>query len=207
MRKAFILGVCSLMLAAPAASAQASAGMKIAYINMQQLFQVAPGRAEAAATLEKEKLSAQDQFKAMQDSMAKLVEVFEKDQATMTDAVKKTRTQALTAKQTSFQERAQRLEQAAQEREADLLAPIQDLMQKALEDYRTENGYTLIFDIGQAGIVAIDKNLDITDRVASRLAKMPAPKAVAAPVKAPAGPVASPAGAGPKKPPAGPPTQ
>lgn len=194
------------MLAAPAVSAQAT-GVKVAYINMQQLFQVAPGRAEAAALLEKEKLAANDQFKAMQDSMAKMMEAFEKDQATMTDAVKKTRTTAITTKQAQFQERAQKLEAAHNEREADLLAPIQELMQKALEDFRTEGGYTVIFDIAQAGIVAIDKNLDQTDKVMTRLAKMPAPKAAAASTttapKTPTGPVANPAGA--KKPPTGPP--
>lgn len=208
MRKAFILGVCSLMLAAPAVSAQAT-GVKVAYINMQQLFQVAPGRTEAANILEKEKASMQVEFKAMQDSMAKEVEAFDKDQATMTDAVKKTRTQALQARQTRYQERAQKMEQTAQEREQDLLAPIQELMQKALEDFRAEGGYTVIFDIAQAGIVAIDKNLDQTDKVMTRLAKMPAPKAAAAASstapKTPVGPVANPAGA--KKPPTGPPTR
>ncbi|MBC8085753.1 MAG: OmpH family outer membrane protein [Phycisphaerae bacterium] len=205
MRKAFILGVCSLVLAAPAASAQAT-GFKVAYINMQQLFQVAPGRAEAAATLEKEKGVMADQYKAMQDSMAKLVEAFEKEQASMTAEAKKTRTTALQTKQTTFEERLQKMQAAAQEREADLLAPIQELMQKALEDYRTENGYTVIFDIAQAGIVAIDKNLDVTERVGARLSKMAAPKAAAAAVKAPTGPVSTPAGAGPKKPPT-PPTR
>ncbi len=200
MRKAFILGVCSLMLAAPAASAQAT-GFKVAYINMQQLFQVAPGRAEAAATLEKEKGVMNDQVKAMQDTMAKLVETFEKEQTTMTPAAKTERTKLLQTKQTSFEERLQKMQNTTQEREQDLLAPIQELMQKALEDFRAEGGYTVIFDIAQAGIVAVDKNLDMTDRVATRLAKLPAPKVIAAPVKAPvAGPV-SPAGAGPKKPP------
>lgn len=204
MRKAFLTGVCSLMLIAPAASAQAPAGVKLALINMQQLFQVAPGRTEAAAALDKEKAKANDEFKVMQDSMTKMLEAFEKDQATMTPEVKKTRTAAITTKQSSYQERAQKLEQSLQEKEADLLAPIQELMQKVLEDYRAENGYAMIFDISAgAGLVAIDKNLDKTEAVASRLSKMPAPKAAAttaAPApKTPAGPVANPAG--PKKPP------
>lgn len=201
MRKGFILGVCSLMLAAPAVSAQAT-GVKVAYINMQLLFQVAPGRAEAASLLEKEKATMNVEYKAMQDSMAKLVEAFEKDQTTMTPDAKKTRTAALATKQSAYQERAQKMEQSAQERESELLAPIQELMQKALEDFRTDGGYTVIFDIAQAGIVAIDKNLDQTDKVQARLIKMPAPKAVItapASTKAPTGPAANPAG--PRKPP------
>ena len=192
------------MLIAPAASAQATGGAKLALINMQQLFQVAPGRTEAAATLDKEKAKANDEFKAMQDSMTKMLEAFEKDQATMAADVKVTRTKAIQTKQTSYQERAQKLEAALQEREADLLQPIQELMQKVLEDFRAENGYAMIFDISAgAGLVAIDKNLDQTEKVMARLSKMPAPKAAAATTapapKTPAGPVANPAG--PKKPP------
>lgn len=201
MRKAFILGVCSLALAAPAASAQGAAGAKIGYINMQALFQVAPGRVEAAAVLDKEKTKLNDEYKAMQDSMTKLVDAFDKEQATMTPAAKTERTKMLAAKQAGFEERVQKMQASTQEREADLLEPIQELMQKVLEDFRTENGYTVIFDVAQAGIVAIDKNLDVTDKVSTRLAKMPAPKTIAAPAKTPVGPVANPAGAGAKKPP------
>ena len=69
-----------------------------------------------------------------------------------------------------------------------------------LDDIRQEDGYAMIIanDPGQSVIVAADKNLDITDRVVSRL------RAVAAANKTNAmqkGAPASPAGVVPKKPP------
>ncbi|MCX5760269.1 MAG: OmpH family outer membrane protein, partial [Gemmatimonadetes bacterium] len=86
----------------------------------------------------------------------------------------------------------------------------------ALEDVRKEEGLTMIFDVGAQSnpIVAIDKNLDITDKVLVKLRTMPVPQvampqpakpsapAAAKPAAPAAGPVAAPAGAAkPKIPP------
>lgn len=207
MRKLFTAGVCTLLLTAAATSANAQAtGMKIAYINSQQLFQVAPGRVEAAAQFQKEGAAAQEKFKAMEDTIAKLSEAYDKETVTLTKAEK---LKALTDKRNAYQEEAQKMNAALDDRQNELMQPIQELMQKVLEDYRAENGLSFIFDVASgAGIAAIDKNLDKTDVIAARLAKMPAPKInaagtaapkAAAPKPAPTGPTTSPAGI--KKPP------
>ncbi|MEO7998445.1 MAG: OmpH family outer membrane protein [Gemmatimonadaceae bacterium] len=197
MRKFFTTGVCSLLLAATAASAQAQTGMKIAYVNSQQLFQVVPGRVEAAAQLQKEGAAAQEVFKAMEDTIAKLSDAYEKESALLPKAEK---LKVLKDKQNAFQERADKIKAQLDDRQGELQQPLQEMMQKALEDYRAENGLTMIFDVASGqGIAAIDKNLDKTDIIAARLAKMPAPKAAAA-TKAPTGPAVAPAGLT-KKPP------
>lgn len=198
MRKLFVTGVCTLLLSASANLAQAQAVPKFAYINSQQLFQVVPGRAEAAAALQKESLAAQDQFKAMQDSMVKLTAAFEAETLVLPKAEK---LKLVKDKQAAFQERYDKLQSSLQERETDLQQPLQELMQKVIEDYRSENGLTMIFDVASGqGIAAIDKNLDKTDVIMARLAKMPAPKGMTAKAPiAPNGPTAKPAGV--KKPP------
>lgn len=206
MRKLFTTGVCTLLLAATSASAEAQAtGLKIAYINSQQLFQVAPGRVEAAAQFQKEGAAAQEKFKAMEDTIAKLSEAYEKETVVLTKAEK---LKTLTDKRNAYQEQAQKMNAALEDRQNDLMQPIQELMQKVLEDFRAENGLAMIIDVASGqGIAAIDKNLDKTDVIAARLAKMPAPKITAAgaasttaPKAAPAGPTTAPAGIT-KKPP------
>ncbi|MEO7362993.1 MAG: OmpH family outer membrane protein [Gemmatimonadaceae bacterium] len=200
MRKFFTTGVCTLLLAASAVSAQAQAVPKFAYVNSQQLFQVVPGRVEAAAQLAKEGAAAQEIFKAMEDTITKLNDAYEKEQVMLTKAEK---LKARKDKETAFNERAEKIRAQLDERQGELQQPLQELMQKVLEDYRTEFGYTMIFDVASGqGIAAVDKNLDITDKVSARLAKMTAPKAAAAgsATKAPAGPAVAPAGLT-KKPP------
>ena len=74
-----------------------------------------------------------------------------------------------------------------------------------VDDIRVEDGYAIILDNapGAGNIVSADKNLDITDRVVSRLRATPAAK-IAAPATKPGAP-AAPAGVG--KPPIKPPTE
>ena len=205
MRKFFVTGVCTLVLAASAVTANAQAGFKLAYINSQQLFQVVPGREAAAAQLQKEQAALQDQFKAMQDTIAKFQDAYNKETAPLPQAEK---LKALKEKEALFNDRADKIRAANEDRTAELQQPLMELIQKAIEDYRIEMGYTLILDVASGqGIAAIDKNLDVSDKISARLIKMPAPKITAAGAgveaatkkPATAGPAVNPVG--PKKPP------
>ena len=205
MRKFCVTGMCTLLLAASAVTANAQAGVKVAYVNSQQLFQVVPGRAEAAAQLAKEQAVAQDQFKAMADTLTKLQEAYTKE----TDLLKQAeKLKVFKDKENALNERADKIRAAIDERTADLQQPLMEMIQKVLEDYRTETGLTMIFDVASGqGIAAIDKNLDITDKVSARLARMTAPKINAAGTAGATKPAAKPTTGpavnpiGPKKPP------
>ena len=210
MRKLFVTGMGSLILAASAATAQAQAGAKIAFVNSQQLFQVVPGRAEAAAAYDKVQASAQEQAKAMQDTITKLQDAYTKEKEAIPQAEK---LKVWKDKENVFQERMQKLQATVEDRQNELQQPLMELIQRALEDYRQEMGYTVILDLASGqGIAAIDKNMDVTDKVAARIAKLPAPKvtaeggAASPAAKKPAttGPAVNPVGA--KKPPV-PPTK
>ena len=87
------------------------------------------------------------------------------------------------------------------------MAPITDQVKKVIDDIRVEDGYAIILDNapGAGNIVSADKNLDITDRVVSRLRATPATK-IAAPAATKPGAPASPAGVT-GRPPVKPPTQ
>ena len=89
----------------------------------------------------------------------------------------------------------------------EVMAPITDQVKKVIDDIRVEDGYAIILDNapGAGNIVSADKNLDITDRVVSRLRATPAAK-IAAPAATKPGAPASPAGVT-GRPPVKPPTQ
>ena len=61
--------------------------------------------------------------------------------------------------------------------QAELIQPIFDRINKVLGDIRVEDGYTAILDVnpgnGAGTVVALDKNLDITDRVIARVKALP----------------------------------
>ncbi len=207
--RALLGAFLSLLIVPVVASAQGSAA-KFAYVDTRELMDKAPGRTDADAQWKKEAQGFQDQVSRMQDSLQAMIASYQKAEATLTAAAKDARQKSIGDKEQEYQTRTQALDLQAQQRQAQLLQPIIDQIKVALEDVRKEEGLTAIFDVGSQGnpIVAIDKNLNITDKVLVKLRSMPAPQ-VAAPAAAPAkpatppaGPVSAPAGAAkPKIPP------
>ena len=172
------------------ASAQAQ---KHAYIQSSILLDQAPGRADAEAQFAKEQAPVQEQIKRMSDSLNAMVAAFEKRQATLTAAQRDAEAKVIQGKEAAYQQRAQELQQKAQARQNELVQPILDRVKLAIEDVRVEGGYSFIFNIEQGSpIVAYDKNLNVTDRVLSKLrsgatAAGPAKPAAGAPAPAPSG--------------------
>jgi outer membrane protein len=189
---ALALTICAL----GASSASAQGGIKVAYIDSRQVLEQAPGRAALEAQLQKQMEPYEKRMGIMQDSMKAMLTAYQKDQATLTAAVKTQREEAIARKQTAFAEEAEQLQQKAAEARETISRPLMEMFNRVLNEVRAEDGYAFVFDVGsQAGqiIVAADKNLDITEKIIARLRTAAAAKPAATPAK-PAGPVAAPTG-------------
>ena len=145
-------------------------GVKVAYVQTSVLLEQAPGRADAEAQFEKETGTYRDQIKRMSDSLNAMVASFEQRQASLAAAARDAQAKNITAKQQEYQRRTQELEQKAQGRQNELVQPILDKIKAAIEEVRVEGGYAMIFNADQGSpIVAVDKSLNVTDRVLTRL--------------------------------------
>jgi outer membrane protein len=156
-------------------------GLKVAYVQTSVLLEQAPGRAEAEAQFEKETGTYRDQIKRMSDSLTAMIADFQKRSTTLTPAARETQGKGIQAKEAEYQRRSQELEQKAQGRQNELVQPILDKIKGAIEEVRAEGGYAMIFNADQGSpIVAVDKSLNVTDRVLSKLkgttAAAPAPR-------------------------------
>jgi outer membrane protein len=214
MRSILRATVIALVLAVMANTAKAQqAAFKIAYVNTQALMDAAPGRAAAEAILSKEGDGYRAQMQKMQDSINAMLAKYQKDEPTLSATAKDTRQAAIQSLETDAQADQLKFQQAMQQHSTEVYAPIMDVVKKVLDDIRREDGYAMILanDPQTTPIVAADKNLDITDRVVSRLKATPAssvkivdpsaaPAAAPAPKK-PAGAPAAPAGVTSHKPP------
>ena len=161
-------------------------GLKVAYVQTSLLLDQAPGRAEAEAQFEKETGTYRDQIKRMSDSLNAMIADFQKRSASLTATARETQGKGIQAKEAEYQRRTQELEQKAQGRQNELVQPILDKIKQAIEDVRIEGGYAMIFNADQGSpIVAVDKNLNVTDRVLTKLrgstAAAPAPRPSTAP--------------------------
>ena len=184
--RAAIVAVVSLAFAAAPAHAQV---LKLGYINSAQILAQAPGRAEAEAQFDKEVVAYRAQLQRMNDSLNALAAAFDKDAPSLDSATRERRGLAVRTRETEYQNRARALDSTMQTRQAELVRPIMDQVQKVIEMIRSEDGYSMILDVGSQAsvVVAADKKLDLTDKVLARLKTMPAPGITGGPVTTPAG--------------------
>ncbi len=210
MRPMFRATVIALVLSVIAGSANAQqAPIKIAYVNTQALMEAAPGRAAIEAQLNKEGDGYKAQVDKMQDSINTMLTKYQKDEPTLSATAKESRQKTIQSVETDFQAMQLRFQTAFNQHSTEAMAPVLDVVRKVLDDIRSEDGYAVIFsnDPQTTTIVSADKNLDITDRVVSRLKATPAsavkaadPSAAAA--KKAAGAPPAPAGVTRRPPPA-----
>ena len=192
-----------ILLAAPAA-----AQTKVAYVDTRKILQEMPGRNEVEARYRSEVEGLQSREKTMVDSLNAMVAAFEKDSATLSATQRTERFTRLQEFDGRYRDTLQVLQNEAQQKQGEMMQPLFYQIKIALEDVRRAEGVAMIFDMGaQANpIVAMDKNLDLSDKVIARIRTMPqARPAQPAPTTRPpaAAPATRPPAAGPTGQPAG----
>src|SRR4051812_45618751 len=182
MRALFRAAPVALTLLTVMALPARAQGAKVAYVQTALLLDQAPGRAEAEAQFEKETVGYRDQIKRMSDSLDTMVAAYPKRQPSLAAATREAQEKELQTKQQEYQRRSAELEQKAQGRQNELVQPILDKVKAAIEEVRVEGGYAMIFNADQGSpIVAVDKSLNVTDRVLSKLKGTTASAPTAAP--------------------------
>ena len=179
-----VIRAASLALLAVAATAgfsSAQTNPKFGFINSAAILAEAPGRAEAETRFKNEVTAYQAQLQRMSDSLQTMAATFDKDASRLDSATRVTRAKVIQDREADYQNRARQLDQAMQTRQAELIRPIMENLQKVIEQVRAEDNYAMIFDVASqtSVIVAADKSLDITQKVLARVKAAPAPKPAA----------------------------
>ena len=174
--------VALVLTAVAGGSAAAQTAPKIGYVNSAAILAQAPGRAEAEAQFNNEVKAYQAQLQRMSDSLQMLAANFDKEAPKLDSATRETRAKSIRSKETDYQTRARQLDEQMQNRQAELVRPIMENLQKIIEAVRAEDKYSMIFDVGSQTsiIVAADKSLDITPKVLARVKAAPKPVATPA---------------------------
>ena len=162
-----ILFVATIVLSLPGAAV--AQDLKIGYINVQQVLEEAPGAREARDELEAEVATYQTELEQLSTELDDLVTKYEQQQALFSPAARQTREADIRAKQQAMQERAAVIEQRHGLRQQELLQPIMDRINTAIEEIRVEGSYSLIIDASTGVVVAADPLFDLTQEVSARL--------------------------------------
>jgi len=169
MRRALTLAAATFLALGLGRPVQAQSGIKIGYINSQQIIQEAPGAQQARDSLEQQLSEYRTEVQSMGEELQRMIQQYEQQQMTLSEEARQSREEEIRQQQQAYQERIQQLENQAAQRQQELVAPIMERINAVIEDIRREGSYTMIFDVAAQGIIAADPGLDLTAEVIRRL--------------------------------------
>lgn len=151
-----------------------SAGVKLGFVNAAALLKGMPGYAQAESTWTKGAEVANNDAQKLRAVFDTAVAQYQQAQAMMTPSNRTAKERQLQAQQDSLQSKLEQLRNKVGALERELLQPLQERLRAIIDGIRAEGNYALIIDIASeasVNIVSYDKSLDITVKVAQRLAQ------------------------------------
>ncbi len=166
-----LVGFCAAILGMTTLAAAPAEGQntRLGYVNLQRILAEAPGTADAQATFERDMQMYRAELERMEAELETLQDNFDRQQGTMTAAVRDERQLEMQQKFFAYQQRQMELEETAQRRQSELVGPIMQRIMAVTEEVRQEGSYAMIFDAAAGALVTADPTLDVTDQVLQRL--------------------------------------
>ncbi|HLN54561.1 MAG TPA: OmpH family outer membrane protein [Bacteroidales bacterium] len=129
------------------------AQLKIGHVNFDEIMAALPERDSAQVVLEKESKELQSAYEEMSVDYNKLYDDYQKGLSTYSAVVRKAKEDELIDKQKRMAEFEQNASGILQNRNVELLKPIIEKINTAINKYATDNGFTYILDISKGSVV------------------------------------------------------
>jgi len=177
VRRTFVpwLPVVLLALGLAPESLSAQGAQKIGFINARAVLVATPGYVQAESTYNRELGGFRSEVEKLQTSLDSAAADFEQKSVMLSATAKTAKRKDLEAQRDRLEQRANELRDRASQREQQLLAPLHGKVNDAIESVRADGGYAFIFDVSanQGLIVAVDKSLDLTQKVIDKIKAAP----------------------------------
>ena len=160
MKKIFLIVALALPLAVSA--------QKLGHVNQQEIFTMMPELKQIQQKMDTLSGQYETQIANMQEEFNKKVADYQKEEASMPDALKQLRQQELAEMEQRIQLFYQTAQQDIQKKQQELLAPLHEQLTKAIQKVGKENGFTYIFD-SMATVYVADDAIDATPLVKKEL--------------------------------------
>lgn len=152
-----------LLIAAMAfISAAGFAQNKFAHVNFTELVQLMPEADEARATMTASSNEAQETYQAMVEEYQTKMTEYQQKASTWTQTIRESKESALMDMQQRIQEFEQNVQQELSLQQNQLMAPIYDKAQKAVESIAKTGGYIYVFEASSLLYVDPAQSTDIT---------------------------------------------
>jgi outer membrane protein len=184
MSTAVRLAVLTLALAvAPAARAE----FKLGYVDFQRALRETDEGKATTANLKRDFDEKQKVLTARSEEVKRLQEDLQRQGALLTPEAKLAKGAELERKMMEAQELYMKLQQELSVKERDAMRPLNDKMIGLAREIAQADGFTVVVDRGESGIIYAPDSLDLTNELIRKYnARFPAGKAAPKPAPAPA---------------------
>jgi outer membrane protein len=142
-----------------------AAELKIAYVDLQRAFaEVDEGKA-AKARLEQMRDAKQKEIDKDQEQLKKEKETFDRQASTMTDATRQQQGSELQKKMLELQQRFEKGRAELAQTERETLSGILAKMQPIITGIAQHDGFTMIFEKTDSGLLYAPSSLDVTNEL------------------------------------------
>jgi len=163
--KVMFLGIALFVM-----SGMAQAQVKIAHVNTAEILEAMPERTTAEKSMENYYTELQSQLQTMATEYQNKMQDYEANQATMSNLVKQSKEKEIVDLRNRIQQFQANAESEFEAKRAELLKPILDKIQNAINTVGKEKGYTYVLDLATGAAVYVgDDAVDCTKDVKAKL--------------------------------------
>ena len=163
--KVMFLGVALFVM-----SGVAQAQVKIVHVNTAEILEAMPERPSAEKSMENYYNELQSQLQTMATEYQNKMQDYEANQATMSNLVKQSKEKEIVDLQNRIQQFQANAESECEAKRTEVLKPILDKIQNAINQVGKEKGYTYILDLATGATVYVsDDAIDATPDVKAKL--------------------------------------
>ncbi|MCL5005825.1 MAG: OmpH family outer membrane protein [Acidobacteria bacterium] len=155
----------SPLLLAGQSSVPSGAGGKVAVINIQDaILSTAEGK-KAMQDLQSKYMPRQQEIQRRQQEVQQLQEQLQKQMMTLSDSEQRRMSRELEEKQKILRRMTEDAQSDFQNDRDDLMRRIGQKMIKVIDQYASQNGYSLVIDSGQVPVYYAGKGVNITPEI------------------------------------------
>lgn len=161
MKHLFMAGIVAVCLASTTVFA---ADLKLGYIDMQRALNGSEAGKEAKEQLAARVKKFQDEINVKQDELKKLKEELEKQGMLLSDSARSSKEKEYQNKLKDFQRFTKDAQDELQGKDEELTRKILEGMEKVINEYGKQKGYTFIF-VKNESMLFVDEKANLTEEV------------------------------------------
>ncbi|MFL2563783.1 MAG: OmpH family outer membrane protein [Flavobacteriales bacterium] len=142
---------------------------KFGHIHSEQLLMIMPETADADKAIQEYSQMLETQLQAMYGEYQTKAGEFQTNEGLMTDIVKEAKIKEIQDLELRIQQFQQTSQESIQQKRNEVLSPLLEKAQNAINEVAKEQKYTYIFDISLGSIVYGEESRDIMPLVKSKL--------------------------------------